>query len=62
MLGTIQKADGITYFHKIETEEGWKVIVVRNNTVLKETECLTEEHANIVRAGYVNDFWGFKLN
>ena len=62
MIATTQIADGITYFHALETAEGWKVIVVRNKKVLKETYCLNEQHANIVRTSYVNEFWGFKLN
>jgi len=52
----------LTYFEIIESPNEIKVVCTRNEKIIREKYCLTWEQAKVVRMGFVNEFWGFKMN
>ena len=63
MLQTKNEFPGnVTLFEKVHEGSDWMVRVTMNKKVIKEAYCLNEEHANIVRGMFVNEFWSNKLN
>lgn len=47
---------------EIQTQPDIRVIKKYGTRVEKEKVCLTKEDAEVLKAYWVNEFWGFKLN
>jgi len=63
MLQTKNEFPGnVTLFEKVKEGNNWKVVITRNNKVIKELYCFSENQADLVRGDYINRFWSNKLN
>lgn len=54
--------ESLTTFEKEQENGHWKVVVRRDGKFIRETYCLTEEHADILRGQFIDLFWGKQLN
>jgi len=54
--------ENVTTFEKEQENGHWKVVVRRDGKFIRETYCLTEEHADILRGQFIDLFWGKQLN